>query len=175
MMTSYIENIPTIVKVVAEMKPKHILDVGAGFGKYGLLIREALLSNMATKDNLKPVPDFRIDGNESAEYFLNQKAFYRIYDGVCVGDIRKAIPELLLDFDLILLIDVIEHWPKEDFYKFMDKISPNTRVLVSTPRKLSFYKERYYDTDPHITQFSEGDFHDYVDNLSNDKSLIYLL
>ena len=72
-MTSFIDNIPVIVNTVAEAKPKNLLDVGPAFGKYGLLIKEALLSLQAEADDLFPKPNFKISGCENADYFLKQK------------------------------------------------------------------------------------------------------
>jgi len=42
MPTSDLYNITPILTIISNLKPKKILDVGCGFGKYGLLMREYL-------------------------------------------------------------------------------------------------------------------------------------
>lgn len=42
MPTSFIHAVPTIVETVTALSPESILDIGIGFGKYGVLLREAL-------------------------------------------------------------------------------------------------------------------------------------
>ncbi len=39
---SFAQAIPVIIEQVAHLKPSSILDVGIGFGKYGVLLREVL-------------------------------------------------------------------------------------------------------------------------------------
>ena len=42
MPTSWYQAIPSIMEQIEYQRPKSILDVGVGFGKYGLLIRDIL-------------------------------------------------------------------------------------------------------------------------------------
>jgi 2-polyprenyl-3-methyl-5-hydroxy-6-metoxy-1,4-benzoquinol methylase len=172
-MTSFLDNIPTIVRAVVDTKPKRILDIGAGFGKFGLLIREALLSKQAEAGDMNPVADFKIDACESADYFLGQRAFDRIYDTIISDDIRLQDAHFFEQYDLILLIDVIEHWPKEDYLAFMEKIPATTKTLISTPKEVVFYEQPYYGIDKHQTQFTIFDFEG--QDLSTKDSLIYLI
>lgn len=172
MMTSFLDNIPTIVRASVDCKPNKILDIGAGFGKFGLLIKEALLSLQAEAGDMNPKPNFIIDACESAVYFLNQPAFASIYDNICPSDVRTLSREQLQEYDLLLLIDVVEHWPKEDYFNFIKKLAPGTRVLVSTPKEVVFYEEPYYGIEKHQTQFAESDFSG--ENLSTKDSLIFL-
>ena len=173
MMTSFIDNIPIIVRTVADLKPKNILDVGAAFGKYGLLISEALLSEQAEAGELFPEQNFKIVACENAKYFLEQKHLLAIYNRVMPEDIRTVSQEKLNEFDLILMIDIIEHWPKEDFVNLMKKVKFGTKVLISTPKKVSFYKLGYYGIDKHVSQFSDQDFNDI--DISTKDSFIYLI
>lgn len=174
MMTSFLDNIPAICNAAVSSRPKKILDVGAGFGKFGLLLREALLSIIADQGVLFPVPDFKIDACENSDYFLNQRAFYNIYDEVYCQDVTTISPDVLNTYDLLLLIDVIEHWTKEEYLLFMEKIKPGTKVLISTPREVVFYELPYYGIAKHKTQFSDSDFSN-GQNFSTKDSYIYLI
>jgi hypothetical protein len=42
MPTSDVCNVPSILTVVGNLQPQSILDIGCGFGKYGMLMREYL-------------------------------------------------------------------------------------------------------------------------------------
>ena len=174
-MTSFVDNIPAIVRAVVNTGAKNILDVGPGFGKYGLLIREALLSNIAEdKKEQYPAPDFKISACESSLYFQSQPALLQIYDRIFPWPIKMMTDEELNSYDLILLIDVIEHWTKEEYLKFLSRVSPSTKILISTPKEVFFYTIEYYGSDVHKTQYSDFDF-DSGENLSTKDSFIYLL
>lgn len=177
MMTSFLNNIPVIVQAAVSIKPKKILDIGAGFGKFGLLIREALLSLQAEAGSMYPVAEFQIDACESSPYFNQQKAFGSIYDIAYPQDVREiATPLSLAGYDLYLLIDVIEHWPKEDFFTFLKNKNPNTKILVSTPKEVVFYDPNYYGIDKHMTQFTYEDFlMPGVIDYSTEDSFIFLI
>lgn len=175
MMTSFVDNIPVIVKAVAELRPKNILDIGAAFGKYGLLIREALLSIQAEEtEDIHPSPDFRLVACENSRYFIDKPLLPAIYDEVCEKNAKELSADELSQFDIILLIDVIEHWTKEEWLRFIEKIPETTKVLISTPKDVYFYEKHYYDCPPHISQYSEWDFKDGID-LSTKDSFIYLI
>lgn len=175
MMTSFVDNIPTIIKLVAEQKPKNILDIGAGFGKFGLLIKEALLSISAEENKDKyPKPDFRLVACENSPYFIQQGLLHNIYDEVCEKSALSLTSDELSQFDVILLIDVIEHWRRAEFISFIEKVSPHTKVIISTPKDVVFYDIHYYDCPPHITQYNSWDFEAGEDHSTKD-SLIYLL
>lgn len=174
-MTSFVDNIPVIIKKVADLRPKNILDIGAGFGKYGMLIKEALLSIQAEETgNIYPQPDFRLVACENSPYFINQKLLSVIYDEVCEKNALDLKTEELSQFDLILLIDVVEHWTKQQYLDFISKIPASTKVLISTPKHVASYDLHYYDCPPHITQFSAWDFKEGED-ISTENSFIYLI
>lgn len=53
MASSFASQIPIVTFVIAKISPKHILDIGKGFGKYGLLIHEYIGINTSKK----PIPN----------------------------------------------------------------------------------------------------------------------
>jgi 2-polyprenyl-3-methyl-5-hydroxy-6-metoxy-1,4-benzoquinol methylase len=160
-MTSFAANIPVILNAVLEVNPKSVLDIGPGFGKYGLLIREAILSVRAERGDLTPIDDLRIECIEQAKYFYDKLLKVKIYDNVIMGDARQF--EFLEGdkWDLVLLIDVVEHMTKDDalamIKKFRDK---GSRILISTPKNVHFYTEEFYGTDcpKHQTQWKSHEF-----------------
>lgn len=182
MMTSFVDNIPIIVNLAVFLKPRKILDVGSGFGKFGLLLREALLSNRAENFNEEiPQRTFEIDCVENCKYFIDQPAHRGLYDNHNHQDLFK-IP--IIDFtayDLLLMIDVVEHHPKEKVIAWISAlltVNPKMRFLISTPKRTEFYKTHFYGPDcpTHISQWTNLDFspfgHSYID--SKDSHIIII-
>lgn len=121
MPTSYRENIPQVLEIIEEVKPKTILDVGVGRGKYGHLVREYF-------------PSIQIDGMEVFEEYItaaHRQHYRNIHIGDAVGGVWK---KNIFKYDLILLIDVIEHWPKPEAKCWIEYVvSLGAKVLISTP------------------------------------------
>ena len=118
MPTSEYRQIPYVLDVIARERPHTVLDVGAGYGKYGFLARE--FGDAERVDAIDVVaPRFAA------------------YDHVWLGDL--AAPDTLLPsdaprYDLALLIDVIEHFEKPLGYRVLDTLVGRARrVLVTTP------------------------------------------
>ena len=106
MPTSEHWQIPKIVDVIARENPKSVLDVGAGYGKYGLLAREY---SDAT----------RVDAIDITAPRFN------VYDNVYIGDLLEldaTLPAEAPRYDLALWIDVIEHLEKDAAYTVIDKL-----------------------------------------------------
>src|SRR6266851_1391535 len=85
--------IPTIIHLIRQLRPRSILDVGVGFGKWGHLFREYTDINEAENDpsrydrkNWK----VRIDGIEGYAAYLTAMHRY-LYNEVHVGDACKAV------------------------------------------------------------------------------------
>lgn len=118
MPTSEHWQIPRIVDVIARERPRSVLDVGAGYGKYGVLAREYA----------DPRRVDAVDANPPR---------YPVYDHVYQGDIReldRLLPPDVPEYDLALFIDVIEHFDKEDAWRVLDALTRRAhRVLITTP------------------------------------------
>jgi hypothetical protein len=106
--------------------PKSILDIGVGYGKYGMLAREYLDYAHFRKR------DIVIDGIEGfAEYIQDGQRFY--YDHIFIGDARLLLPTLGT-YDMILLLDTLEHFTKEEGLQILKACQLHTtHVLVATP------------------------------------------
>lgn len=161
-MLSFAENIPIILSVVDKIKPKSVLDVGVGFGKYGLLLKEQYISRKAGSGDLMPDNDFVIDAIEDTEYFTKGN------NGCTITDIYREVYEysvndmcLFLEdnYDLCMLIDTIEHWTKEYTKNILTKLSGYCQnILISTPKNCVMYTKHYYgDPRSHITQYGKKD------------------
>ena len=180
-MLSFKENIPIILETVKNINPKKIVDVGAGMGKYGLLVREQYLSSKAGEGELSPKDDIIIDVIEDTEYFFEFRPglLEAIYDNVFKNSVFDSMDILLQNkYDLVLLIDVVEHWTKENTLKLLREINKYSDMLISTPKRTSMYTKHYYgDPRHHITQWSESDFKGFKFNVipSKNSHIIHLI
>ena len=118
MPTSEHRQIPHVVDVLARLRPARVLDVGAGYGKYGVLAREYAGST-------------RVDAVDAVA------PRYPVYDHVYLGDLRDldhVLPSEVTGYDLALFIDVIEHFEKADGYRVLEQLTHRAKqVLVATP------------------------------------------
>lgn len=159
MPTSYVENIPTIVKMIQSISPKRILDLGIGNGKYAFLAKEYL-------------DDVIIDGVEAWQPYIRETQ-KSIYSEIINKDISLIDFSEYADYDLYLMIDVIEHFNKEVGYKILRSIK--RPFIISTP--LEDYRAEYEN--PYENHKSHWIFPDFAEfnaiNFSNYLSTIVLL
>ncbi len=134
MPTSYLNNIPTIIGAVKSQSPKSILDVGCGFGKYGFLIREYL--ELWTAEHRYNKSDWKIhlDALEPFEQYITEAHQY-IYDTIYNYTVQQFIDENSnTHYDTILMIDVLEHFPKDEGMKIINNLKNiSDNILVSIP------------------------------------------
>lgn len=127
--------------LVVYLKPASILDIGVGFGKYGVLCREYL----ELWDGRGNYSEFlrRIDGVEAFKDYitpLHKFVYNRLYD----EDVINIIDKIDIAYDLVLLIDVLEHFNKEQGNSLLCKIMRNNKgVIISTPKKVSDQKDAF--------------------------------
>jgi len=118
MPTSEHWQIPRVVDAMAKANPASVLDVGCGYGKYGVLAREY-------------TPATRVDAIDIAP------PRYPVYDHFYSGDLRQLdqlIPAGTPRYDLALWLDVIEHLEKEEAWAVLDKLTKVAKsVLITTP------------------------------------------
>lgn len=123
------------------LKPKSVLDIGAGYGKYGVLCREYLELWDGRQNYYERLR--RIDGVEVFENYITPLHKY-VYDHIYIGDIIKLVSQIDFKYDLVLLIDVLEHFSKLEGESLMTKLlEKNIGILISTPRKPTVQKEAF--------------------------------
>ncbi|MBE3598511.1 MAG: glycosyltransferase family 4 protein [Limnochordaceae bacterium] len=131
MPTSYFQAIPTVLSQVILAQPTSVLDVGVGFGKYGVLLREVLELPVGRYN--RTMWKTRIDGVEAFADYENPIHHFA-YDHVYYGDVRVLI-DSLPEYDVVLLIDVLEHFTKLEGLTLVRQLLRKARrfVLISTP------------------------------------------
>lgn len=145
MPTSYLHQLNEITELIVQLAPQSILDIGVGFGKYGVLAREYL----EFRDGRKKYGDWqrRIDGVEVFAGYLTPLHEF-IYDHIYLGSAADILPTLNMRYDLILLIDVIEHMSQPAGVQLLQQCQQTARnILISTP--LAFYPQKGAFDNPH--------------------------
>ena len=149
-------NVSRIVQLARTLTPRSILDVGCGFGKYGVLFREALdiIHGRYHKRDWK----IRIDAVEVFSPYLNVIHEY-IYDDIYHCDIREF--DWDKEYDLVFMGDVIEHFTKEEGLQILDSFFAK-HVLLSTPDHFSEAPNTYMDNvnEEHRYVWKPEDFKD---------------
>lgn len=172
MPTSWYQATPAIVDLVLLDHPSSILDIGIGFGKYGVLLREAL--DIPYERYEKKDWSVKIDGIEGFADYQNPIHQY-VYNEMYYGEIYTVLPKLQQNYDTVLLIDVLEHFEKQEGLKLIEDLLKitNTSLIISTPinpapqeeylgNTLERHKSRwsvvdFVDFDYHFSQVNVGD------------------
>jgi 2-polyprenyl-3-methyl-5-hydroxy-6-metoxy-1,4-benzoquinol methylase len=163
MPTSLLALAPFIVTYVGEVareleRPITILDVGPGFGRYGLLIREHL-------DGIHPgLRIDRLDAVEAEARYLHLFPWLdELYDHVFVDDVLDLPVAELDGYDLVLMLDVIEHLEKPAAMELLETI--RGAVLIATPRDYFQNPEALdgWPTEDHRSHWTPEDFGTRVD------------
>ena len=149
---------PAVLHYVWEVRPAdrpiRVLDVGPGWGKYGVLVREYV------------DPAAEVRAVEAWDPYVTAR-LRAIYDDVVTADVTDAVtrPEsgtgrtvlrLLEWADVVLAVDVLEHMPKADGLAVIDLVPGH--LVFSTPRD-------FFDTGPglppseaHVSHWTPDDF-----------------
>jgi SAM-dependent methyltransferase len=173
MPSSHHTQLNEIMELIIETNPGKILDIGIGYGKYGFLSREylELWNEGATYDSHKR----QIDGIEAFEPYITP--IHRlIYDHIFTGNAKDILPSITERYDLILMIDVFEHFTYQDGLSVLKECRRCGRnVLISVPRIMSEQEDVYGNPfETHRYNWKKKDFFSIEDKffIYNSKSTI---
>ncbi len=147
-----------IMEVIHQARAKSILDVGVGFGKWGVLIREYFDLRPHKK---KGYDDWSIqlDGIEVHEQYITPVHKY-IYNNILIGEALTLLSAGNLYYELIIALDIVEHFTKKDGLEFI-KLCRNRgdTVLINTPNiYFPIEKEFFNDYMQHKSGWNSEDF-----------------
>jgi len=143
--TSNLAVAPLVLWYVEEVEHEHVLDVGPGWGKYAVLLREYL--------NTKPR---RVDAVELHEPYVDAHRLRVLYDDVLVGDVLDLTDEQLAAYDLVLMVDVIEHLNKQPALDLLARIPG--RVVACTPVTFFSNGPGLPESETHRSHWTIADF-----------------
>lgn len=98
MPTSADEGKPWMINKILVKEPKSVLDLGAGSGTYGKMLRPYLPSAYMTAVEIHAA-------------YVSEYKLWRVYDSVIIGDIRSCDLPVA---DVVILGDVLEHMTLSD-------------------------------------------------------------
>lgn len=124
--------------------PSKVLDVGCGYGKHGVLLREYL----------DPTPV--VHGVEAWEPYVEAHRLRAIYDEVFVQDVCSFTEEELACYDLVVMGDVIEHIEKQAAFDLLNRISG--WIVIATPVEHFNTGPDLPPTEAHISHWTRQDF-----------------
>ncbi len=177
MPTSSIGAIDIILRQILDIRPKTVLDVGIGLGKYGFLIRnyyEDVINNVYKKEDFK----CDITGIEIYDGYKNP-VWEWAYNRVLIVNAIEYFDKLDSNYkyDLILCCAVIEHFYKDDALKLIKKfIQHGNNIIVETTigrfEQGSCYNN---ENEKHLSFFYPEDFRKFGGDieLTNDGSFVW--
>lgn len=129
--TSNWQNIPFCIDVLMKIQPKNVLDVGVGFGRWGILIREfcEVWSGRIFPDQWL----INIEGIEAYEKSISAYHPY-FYNKIHIGDALKIIPSMPDNWDIVIFGDVLEHFERNDAENLLEWATLNSKyVMLNIP------------------------------------------
>jgi hypothetical protein len=129
-------NLPFVARELQRLKPQSILEIGVGFGKWGVVAREYLEAwqGRFRRDAWQTW----IEGIEIFEDYRNP-VWNAVYDKIHIGDATELVNSLG-QFDVGLICDVIEHIDKPAGHELLNQLLAHCRtVILTTP--LSFWPQ----------------------------------
>lgn len=150
---SHSSQISAIIGYLEMQQPSSVLDIGVGMGQYGFLARTNLehfnlyeVSGETARRRDKSEWNVIIDGIEAYPGYLTPVHEYA-YNEIFEGDALQLLPALANSYDMVLAIDILEHFEKQDGLRFLELIKArcNCHALVSTPKD---FVEQHVDANP---------------------------
>lgn len=150
--------IPAVCETVLELNPESILDVGVGWGRWGVLFREYtdLWRSRFNKEEWETV----IEGIEIWRPYDNPVLGY-VYNRIFWGPAQDILPKIERKYDLVFLGDVIEHFAKEEGFEVLQMCVERAEKLVLVTTPLEFKPQKPKAGNPyerHLSFWSIEDF-----------------
>ena len=108
-------------------KPTSAVDLGAGAGKYGKLIKEVL-------------PECHVTGVEIWGPYIKEFDLESIYDKVIICDAR-IFPKF--DRDLVIFGDVLEHMTSNEAIAIWEKVSKQAKFAIISIPIIHYHQDEY--------------------------------
>lgn len=131
MATSNWQNISYNIDLVKHINPEKILDIGVGFGRWGILFREFL--EVWGDNNMTGKWKRIVDGVEIFPGYLMPYHNY-FYSNIYTDEALNFVSNMKETYNLINCGDVIEHLQKNDAVKLIDLcLKKSDYVLINIP------------------------------------------
>ncbi len=152
-------NLPFVATELQRLNPKSILDVGVGFGKWGVVAREYLEAwhGRFHREDWQ----VRIEGIEIFEDYRNP-VWDAVYDKIHIGDALTLL-ETLGHFDVAIICDVIEHIEKPPGRELVQRLLKSCdTVILTTPLAFWPQQEEHGNAhEKHVSLWQPEDFQEF--------------
>jgi hypothetical protein len=143
---------------VAQIKPRSVLDIGPGYGKWGFLLREQLdwVKGRINRNDWGT----RIVGLDVFEY--ESPLLEWVYDEIVRANVLDAVEEAK-GYDLVLFGDVLEHIEKSAGLALLQcLVRSNRNIVIATP--MHFFEQTCCDNEheQHVSHWTIEDFDGFV-------------
>lgn len=156
--TSNWQNIPFCVEVLMKIAPRRVLDVGVGFGRWGIIVRE-FCENWYGRE-LQKDWEIYIEGIEAFPKCITDY-HHQFYDKIHIGDAAEIVPTLEGQWDVIIFGDVLEHFTKEDGLKLLNySLNISDYVMVNVPLGHEWLQDEKYNNpyERHLSKWTAEEF-----------------
>lgn len=156
--TSNWQNIPFCIDVLRLIAPEHVLDVGVGFGRWGILVREfcdVWAGRVARKDWSIQIEGVEAFPNNVSEYH------YSFYNKIHVGDFCDLAPQLPGPWNVVIFGDVLEHFAKSRAEGLLQwSLDSSDYTLVNVPLGSGWPQGAAYgnEYERHVSIWEADDF-----------------
>ena len=159
--TSNWQNIPYGIETIMAIEPLRVLDVGMGYGRWGMLLREfgELWFNRVHRKDWR----INIEGVEAFEKNIDEYQSY-FYNSIHHGDFSKIYKKISQNWDLVIFGDVLEHFKKDTAIELLQWATTcSGYVMINIPIGSDWPQEDLYENEyeRHLSEWEIDDFRKY--------------
>ena len=156
--TSNWQQIPFCIDALMKMAPSRVLDIGVGFGRWGIITRE--FCDVWFSRIFKDEWQVHLEGVEGFPRSITDY-HHSFYNKIHIGDAAQIIPTLPGPWSVTIYGDVLEHFTKEKAHELLSiSLDRSEYVLVNIPIGEEFEQGEAYGNvyERHLSQWEVEDF-----------------
>ena len=159
--TSNWQQIPFCIDVLMKIAPSRVLDIGVGFGRWGIILREfcEVWSGRIFREQWK----IQVEGIEGFPRNINDY-HGSFYNKIHFGDAAELLPAIAGPWSVVIFGDVLEHFTKEKASELLRiSLDRSDYVMINVPIGDQWPQEDAYGNkyERHLSQWVPDDFKEF--------------